>query len=56
MSTPNTKLNTTKKVTNQAQCHAHDHRSKDEIEGGDLEHVAVRVRVCMDIFVLFGHT
>lgn len=43
------------KVTNQGQRHAHDHRGEDEIEGGDLKHVAVRVWVCVDIFVLSGH-
>lgn len=42
-------------VTHQAQCHAHDHRGKDVVEGGDLKHVAVRVWVPVDIFVLSGH-
>lgn len=42
-------------VTNQGQRHAHDHRGEDEIEGGDLKHVAVRVWVCVDIFILSGH-
>lgn len=49
------RLNTTQKVTNQGQRHAHDHRGEDEIEGGDLKHVAVGVWVCVDIFVLSGH-
>lgn len=43
------------KKTNQGQCHAHDNRGEDEIEGGDLQHVAVRVRVCVDILILSRH-
>lgn len=43
------------KETNQGQRHAHDHRGEDEIEGGDLKHVAVRVGVCMDILILSRH-
>lgn len=43
------------RVTNQGECHAHNHRGEDEVEGGDLKHVAVRVWVCVDIFVLSGH-
>lgn len=43
------------KVTNQGQCHSHDHRGKDVVEGGDLKHVAVRVWVPMNIFILSGH-
>lgn len=39
----------------QGECHAHNHRGEDEVEGGDLKHVAVRVWVCVDIFVLSGH-
>lgn len=38
----------------QCQCHAHDYRDEDEVEGGDLKHVAVRVWVHVDIFILSG--
>lgn len=38
----------------QGQRHAHDHRCEDEVEGGDLKHVAVRVWVRVDVFVLSG--
>lgn len=39
----------------QGQRHAHDHRGENEVECGDLKHVAVRVWVCVDIFVLSRH-
>lgn len=39
----------------QGQCHAHYHRGEDEVEGCDLKHVAVRVWVRVDIFILSGH-
>lgn len=38
--------------TNQGQRHSHDDWGEDEIEGGDLKHVAVRVWVCMDVLIL----
>lgn len=41
--------------TNQGKCHAHDHRDEDEVEGGNLKYIAVRVRVFVDIFILPGH-
>lgn len=41
-------------MTNQGQCHSHDHRGQDVVEGGDLKHVAVRVWIPMDIFILSG--
>lgn len=40
--------------TNQAERHAHNHRGEDEVKCGDLKHVAARIRVCVDIFVLTG--
>lgn len=43
------------KKTNQGQCHAHDNGGEDEIEGGDLQHVAARVRVSVDILILSRH-
>lgn len=43
------------KNTDQGQRHAHDNRGEDEIEGGDLQHVAVRVWVCVDVHVLSRH-
>lgn len=43
------------KKTNQGQRHAHDNRGEDEIEGGDLQHVAVRVWVCVDVLILPRH-
>lgn len=43
------------KKTNQSQCHAHDNGGEDEIEGGDLQHVAARVRVSVDILILSRH-
>lgn len=43
------------KKTNQCQRHAHDNRSEDEIKGGDLQHVAAKVWVCVDIFILPRH-
>lgn len=43
------------KKTNHGQRHAHDNRDEDEIEGGDLQHVAVRVWVCVDILILSRH-
>lgn len=42
------------RATNQRQCHPHDHRGKDVVEGGDLKHVAVRVWIPMNIFILSG--
>lgn len=41
--------------TNQGQRHSHDDWGEDEIEGGDLKHVAVRVWVCMDVLILARH-
>lgn len=41
--------------THQGQCHSHDDRGEDEIEGGDLKHVAVRVWVCVDVLILSRH-
>lgn len=49
------KIHRNPRVTNQGQRHAHDHGGEDEVEGGDLKHVAVRVWVPVDIFVLSGH-
>lgn len=43
------------KKTNQGQRHAHDNRREDEIEGGDLQHVAVRVWICVNILILSRH-
>lgn len=43
------------KKTNHGQRHAHDNRDEDEIEGGDLQHVTVRVWVCVDILILSRH-
>lgn len=39
----------------QCQCHSHDHRGEDVVESGDLQHVAVRVWIPMNIFILSGH-
>lgn len=41
-------------ITDQGECHAHDDRREDEVEGGDTQQVAVRVWVCVDIFILSG--
>lgn len=38
----------------QSQGHTHDDRGKYEVESCDLKNVAVRVWVCMDIFILNG--
>lgn len=40
--------------TNQGQCHAHDHREVNEVECGDLQYVAIRIRVSVDILILSG--
>lgn len=40
----------------QAQRHAHDYWGEDEVEGGDLKHIAIRVRIHVNIFVLSRHT
>lgn len=41
--------------THQGQRHSHDDRREDEIEGGDLQHVAVGVWVCVDVLILSRH-
>lgn len=46
----------TRWVTCQAQRHAHDYWGEDEVEGGDLKHIAVRVWIHVNIFVLSRHT
>lgn len=40
----------------QRQRHAHDYRSEDEVESGDLKHVAVRVWIHVNIFILSRQT
>lgn len=43
------------RATDRSQCHSHDDRGEDKVEGGDLKHVAVGVWVYVDIFILWGH-